>query len=42
MRPLESPLTAIYEERTGTLAADEAARLNGASGGALAMQMSSH
>jgi hypothetical protein len=41
MRPLESPLTAIYEERTGTLAADEAARLNGASGGALAMQMSS-
>ena len=41
MRSLESPLTAIHEHRTATLAADEAVRLNGASGGAPAMPMSS-
>jgi hypothetical protein len=41
MRPLESPLTAIHEDRTGALAADEAVRLNGASGEALAMHVRS-
>jgi hypothetical protein len=41
MRSLESPLTAIHEHRTATLAADEAVRLNRASGGAPAMPMSS-
>jgi len=41
MRALGSPLTVIHEERTGTPVAEEAARLNEASGGALAMRMSS-